>query len=454
MDKQAIIEILRPLGELETGAKGWLDYSVYGFTAEDAPTLVELAIDKSSDLLNEDNGSWVPVHAWRALKHLMPAGLHELIATFDILLEDFWADNEIPHVLAEAGEEAVGPLLAVACDNSRSMATRSFALTVLEKVAERFPELREQIVTAFAGMLHQCEPEENWLGAMLVSELIDLQAADRIDVIRDAYARDCVDWSVCGDLEDIEIALGLRVERDTPQPRYGAYRNGKKPEPPSLKPLKKLDSYWEIGQRIMQFIDYYGSQKAVGGVGMLDGMLTAIGCAPQPVPPSVWLSAVWGGDELQPAWPDKESAQVFLNLLMHFHNYVMGALQDIDHYQAAIDKFVYSESGETVSTFVSWSDGFMRGVEFWDMSEPDVDKTYDFVSIIADMSGFEGLKQELELTSRQREVQERILNTAVRGIYKINRHVAVPVIRSEPKVGRNDPCPCGSGKKYKKCCMH
>ena len=27
-----------------------------------------------------------------------------------------------------------------------------------------------------------------------------------------------------------------------------------------------------------------------------------------------------------------------------------------------------------------------------------------------------------------------------------------PVIRDEPKVGRNDPCPCGSGKKYKKCC--
>ncbi len=26
------------------------------------------------------------------------------------------------------------------------------------------------------------------------------------------------------------------------------------------------------------------------------------------------------------------------------------------------------------------------------------------------------------------------------------------VRREEPKVGRNDPCPCGSGKKYKKCC--
>ncbi|MDB3958414.1 SEC-C metal-binding domain-containing protein, partial [Opitutales bacterium] len=30
--------------------------------------------------------------------------------------------------------------------------------------------------------------------------------------------------------------------------------------------------------------------------------------------------------------------------------------------------------------------------------------------------------------------------------------VATPVVRDAPKVGRNDPCPCGSGKKYKKCC--
>jgi len=26
-----------------------------------------------------------------------------------------------------------------------------------------------------------------------------------------------------------------------------------------------------------------------------------------------------------------------------------------------------------------------------------------------------------------------------------------PVYRTEPKIGRNDPCHCGSGKKYKKC---
>ena len=27
------------------------------------------------------------------------------------------------------------------------------------------------------------------------------------------------------------------------------------------------------------------------------------------------------------------------------------------------------------------------------------------------------------------------------------------IVRSSPKVGRNEPCPCGSGKKYKHCCL-
>ena len=29
-----------------------------------------------------------------------------------------------------------------------------------------------------------------------------------------------------------------------------------------------------------------------------------------------------------------------------------------------------------------------------------------------------------------------------------------PLIKTNPKIGRNDPCPCGSGKKYKKCCLN
>ncbi len=35
-----------------------------------------------------------------------------------------------------------------------------------------------------------------------------------------------------------------------------------------------------------------------------------------------------------------------------------------------------------------------------------------------------------------------------------NYYEQQPYQRDEPKIGRNEPCPCGSGKKYKKCCMH
>jgi preprotein translocase subunit SecA len=34
-----------------------------------------------------------------------------------------------------------------------------------------------------------------------------------------------------------------------------------------------------------------------------------------------------------------------------------------------------------------------------------------------------------------------------------NTATIIPIKRDGPKVGRNDPCPCGSGKKYKKCCL-
>lgn len=36
--------------------------------------------------------------------------------------------------------------------------------------------------------------------------------------------------------------------------------------------------------------------------------------------------------------------------------------------------------------------------------------------------------------------------------YRDGKTIREPATRTEPKVGRNDPCSCGSGKKYKKCC--
>ena len=34
------------------------------------------------------------------------------------------------------------------------------------------------------------------------------------------------------------------------------------------------------------------------------------------------------------------------------------------------------------------------------------------------------------------------------------KHGKYAEVRTEPKIGRNEPCPCESGKKYKKCCIN
>jgi hypothetical protein len=38
-------------------------------------------------------------------------------------------------------------------------------------------------------------------------------------------------------------------------------------------------------------------------------------------------------------------------------------------------------------------------------------------------------------------------------LYKKRLDTSSAPVHADRKVGRNDPCPCGSGKKYKKCCL-
>ena len=51
--------------------------------------------------------------------------------------------------------------------------------------------------------------------------------------------------------------------------------------------------------------------------------------------------------------------------------------------------------------------------------------------------------------SAERKSTVTITSTSTEGDGTVKKK---PVKRAAPKVGRNDPCPCGSGKKYKQCC--
>ncbi|MBR4125932.1 MAG: SEC-C domain-containing protein [Victivallales bacterium] len=59
------------------------------------------------------------------------------------------------------------------------------------------------------------------------------------------------------------------------------------------------------------------------------------------------------------------------------------------------------------------------------------------------LGNYSGLPGELQRMLHQQPADEE--TTSV-------RKTLPPIVRDRPKVGRNDPCPCGSGKKYKHCC--
>jgi hypothetical protein len=65
------------------------------------------------------------------------------------------------------------------------------------------------------------------------------------------------------------------------------------------------------------------------------------------------------------------------------------------------------------------------------------------------------IRTGVDVTDReamQRYMLEQSQKTLARRARAVPDQAPIPIVEHAPKVGRNDPCPCGSGKKYKKCC--
>jgi uncharacterized protein len=113
-----------------------------------------------------------------------------------------------------------------------------------------------------------------------------------------------------------------------------------------------------------------------------------------------------------------------------------------------------------------WAYGFMQGIELcrqdWQplFDDPAVRDALRPIRLL----GADELTEAEEALTRwpaQREELTQQLAGSVAAIYRFwlprremqhERLVASTFRREGPKPGRNDPCPCGSGKKFKKCC--
>ncbi len=124
--------------------------------------------------------------------------------------------------------------------------------------------------------------------------------------------------------------------------------------------------------------------------------------------------------------------------------YTAYTLQDIDYLESTLDPGELRDFDKNGSE--KWArDSTWLGLEIVSTSagaSGDKDGTVEFKACFKR----DGAKQEHHEISRFQNIDGKWL-------YCGGKEVApVQFRRDAPKTGRNEPCPCGSGKKYKKCC--
>ena len=227
-------------------------------------------------------------------------------------------------------------------------------------------------------------------------------------------------------------------------------------EPLSNDELDWLDRF--IIFRFNEGADVKGKDEGVLCVSELDGLLTAVVSGPVLVPPSQWLPQVWG--DFQPAWKDEQEVEMVMSLMMRHMNGIAALLmQQPGEFEPMFEERIVD--GKIYTIVDEWCEGYIRGVALTaDQWELD---TIEMKILLAPIKAFQG--EQAFITDENFDEQEienlrhAIAPNAreIHAFWLARRSGDAPtatVRRSEPKVGRNDPCLCGSGKKFKKCCLH
>lgn len=197
---------------------------------------------------------------------------------------------------------------------------------------------------------------------------------------------------------------------------------------------------------------------------MLDGFLHALAIGPETLMPSQWLPKVWGLDDGGMAPPVQDVGQMerVLGLVMrHFNSIVFGFGQRPPFVEPLWGTTQY-DMGEFDDAEM-WAYGFSEGVNLnraaWQalLHDPQGQQWYRPIGLLGE-DEFSPDQDTLTHTPAQREALAETIEHSLLQIHAYwlpLRHAAAerqPAQRMGKKVGRNEPCPCGSGKKFKKCC--
>lgn len=204
------------------------------------------------------------------------------------------------------------------------------------------------------------------------------------------------------------------------------------------------------------YLQRYGHDNAILGVSEMDGFFAALACSPDTIMPSRWLPAIWGGGDQSPVWPNEEETGEFTRAVFVLYNQVTQGMNE-DVYEAL---FLESEvEGKTYTIVDEWCEGFLRGVNLRAALTPtDAAVTEECLQPIRLFATEDGFTRVESMSEAEIIEQQALIEPTVRRLFlhflTQRRQTMTPYIREGKKIGRNDPCPCGSGKKFEHCCLH
>jgi uncharacterized protein len=189
----------------------------------------------------------------------------------------------------------------------------------------------------------------------------------------------------------------------------------------------------------------------------LQGLFCAVASAPAPIAREAWMAAALG----EHAFANADEEREVTDLIVRFCDDTAREIAA----EEGLDILSYPvEKGE--EELAVWCEGYLVGVA---LAEPDWFAAGDEETVNELLFPFLALSGRLKEHAleagepwEEGEAEEKLMDDARESFYdtvedawrywfdsRINR---VPQKREAAKVGRNDPCPCGSGKKFKACC--
>ncbi len=234
---------------------------------------------------------------------------------------------------------------------------------------------------------------------------------------------------------------------------------------------------------LFELFDAPGLVRSAMSAEMADGYMTACAVGPVAVPVAQWLTAIFGQPQL-PLCTDAAQQERLLQLLLrrfrHLQASTANAPTSADPNTLFLPLQATVDEARRVSPYrcnaqgvregdwelKDWAEGFRRamlGGGHWQPMLGNKDAWPLISPIVLFQSGYNPDKPDLQIDQRP-----EMLPVLVRCIYEMrqwwqahalaqkhasNGAAGAPAFpKATPKVGRNDPCPCGSGQKYKKCC--